>query len=259
MKDITLQQLLEAGCHFGHKKERWHPRAAEFIYIQKDGVHIIDLAKTKAGLDETCTFIRDLVASGDEIVAVATKRQAREIVKTRAEAAGMPYFTTRWIGGFLTNWEEISKNIKKTNTMRRDLDSGEWKKYPKIEQSKMTHILEKLEMYYSGVKNLTRPPKALFIIDVKKEIAAVREGMRLGIPISAVVDTNSDPKDITHVIPANDDAVGSITLIIDAIARAYEEGIKIRKDVEGESTKEKVKEEVKKPEKKKAVKKKKKE
>ncbi|MFZ2024830.1 MAG: 30S ribosomal protein S2 [Microgenomates group bacterium] len=224
MKEVTLQELLEAGCHFGHKSERWHPKASKFIYVEKDGIHIIDLAKTKAGLEEAAGFVRDLVAGGSEILFVGTKRQAKGIVKTEGVRAEAPYITERWIGGFLTNWDGIHKNIQKIIRMQEEEATGKWKKFPKHEQMKMGRYLRRLNVFYGGVLKLDVPPQALFIIDVKKEIAAVREAVRIGVPVVAIVDTNSDPTGIEHVIPANDDAVGSVTLITQTIANAYIEG-----------------------------------
>ena len=224
MKEVTLQELLEAGCHFGHKSERWHPKASKFIYVEKDGIHIIDLAKTKAGLEEAAQFVHDLVASGSEILFVGTKRQAKGIVKTEGIRAEAPYITERWIGGFLTNWDGIHKNIQKIIRMQEEEATGKWKKFPKHEQMKMARYLRRLNVFYGGVLKLDVPPQALFIIDVKKEIAAVREAVRIGVPVVAIVDTNSDPTGIEHVIPANDDAVGSVTLITQTIANAYMEG-----------------------------------
>jgi small subunit ribosomal protein S2 len=228
MQEISLQELLEAGSHFGHKSERWNPGAQEFIYTEKDGIHIIDLAKTKAGIEAARTFIRDLVAGGSEILFVATKRQARSILKDAAEKVSAPYFTQRWVGGFLTNWDNIKKNIDKANTMTVEKATGAWKIFPKHEQVKLSHHLEKLMSYYSGVLPLKRPPQALFIIDVRKEVAAVREAVRVKIPIIGIVDTNSSPKDVTYIIPANDDAVGSIQIIVDYLTEAYAEGLKLR-------------------------------
>lgn len=224
MRDIALQELLEAGCHFGHKSERWHPKASSFIYIEKDGIHIIDLAKTKLGLEEAAQFVRDLVAGGSEILFVGTKRQAKSIVKEEATRVGASSITERWIGGFLTNWDGIHKNIQKIIRLDEEEATGKWKKFPKHEQMKLSRYVRRLKMFYGGVLGLNVPPQALFIIDVKKEIAAVREGIRTGIPIVAIVDTNSDPTGITHVIPANDDAVGSVTCITKIIADAYAEG-----------------------------------
>lgn len=224
MRDISLQELLEAGCHFGHKSERWNPKASSFIYIKKDGIHIIDLAKTKTGLETAAGFVRDLVAAGSEILFVGTKRQAKGIVKTESLRVQAPYITERWIGGFLTNWDGIHKNIQKIIRMQEEEATGKWKKFPKHEQLKLARYLRRLNVFYGGVLTLNVPPQALFVIDVKKEIAAVREGIRMGIPVVAIVDTNSDPTGITHVIPANDDAVGSVTLITKTIADAYGEG-----------------------------------
>jgi len=247
MKDITLQDLLEAGCHFGHKSERWHPKASQFIYTKKDGIHIIDLAKTKIGLDEAVAFVKELVAGGSELLFVATKRQAKGIVKEEALRVKTPYMTERWIGGFLTNWDGIHKNIQKINRLTDEEVSGAWKKFPKHEQMKLSRYLSRLKVFYGGVLTMNVPPQALFIVDVKKEISAVREGLRCGIPIIAIVDTNSDPTGVTHVIPANDDAVGSITIITKAIAAAYEEGkataTKIAEDVEKQKAKEAAKKE----------------
>lgn len=255
MEEITLQQLLEAGCHFGHKAERWNPRASEFIYTKKDGIHIIDLAKTKLGLENAITFVRDTVAAGGDILFIATKRQAKGIVKEVAVKAGAPYFVERWIGGFLTNWDEIRKNVNMANTMAAELESGAWKKFPKHEQVKMGHHLDRLNMFYGGVLSIKNQPKAFFVIDVRKEISAVREAQRCNIPVIGIVDTNSDPKAIDYVIPANDDAVGSITFITNAIAEAYQEGMKMRaadvnveeKKPVAETKKEIVKDETKKP------------
>lgn len=224
MQDITLQALLEAGCHFGHKSERWHPKAAEFIYTEKDGIHIIDLAKTKAGLEAAAVYIKQLTMEGKDVLFVATKRQARGVVKQEVEAVGAPYFVERWIGGFLTNWESIKKNIDKIIRLEREFETGVWKKFPKHEQSKLTRYVARLKIYYGGVLKLSTLPAALFIVDIKKEIAALREAKRMGIPIVAIVDTNADPVDVDYVIPANDDAVGSIQYLTHVIAQAYNDG-----------------------------------
>ena len=228
MEEITLQQLLEAGCHFGHKAERWHPKAAEFIYTKKDGIHIIDLAKTKAGLDAAISFVKELVKNGGELLFVATKRQAMGVVREAVVKAGAPYLVERWIGGFLTNWEEVKKNIDKIINLENDRAAGRWKKMPKHEQGKLARYIERLKVFYGGVLLLTEKPAALFVVDVKREQAAVREAIRIGIPVIAIVDTNSDPAGIDYVIPANDDAVGSIKLITDTIATAYREGKEAR-------------------------------
>ncbi len=224
MQDITLQQLLEAGCHFGHKSERWHPKASKFIYTEKDGIHIIDLAKTKTGLEKAMEYVKKTIADGGEVLFVGTKRQAQGVVKTEAEFAGAPYFAERWIGGFLTNWDSIKKNIEKIIHMTDEEATGAWKKFPKHEQSKLSRYLGRLRISYGGVLKIGVPPQALFVVDIKKEIAAVREAKRLGAAIIAIVDTNADPILVDYVIPANDDAVGSIQFITHAIAGAYKEG-----------------------------------
>ena len=224
MNDITLEQLLEAGCHFGHKAERWHPKASQFIWQEKDGIHIIDLAKTKAGLDAAIAFIHELVKNGGTLLFVGTKRQARGVVREAAQKAGANYLTQRWIGGFMTNWDGVHKNIQKINTMIADQASGAWKKFPKHEQTKMARYLERLKVDYEGVLSLNELPKALFIVDVRKEQSAVREAKRLNIPVIGIVDTNADPTGIDFVIAANDDAVGSVELIVTAIADTFREG-----------------------------------
>jgi len=224
MEEITLQALLEAGCHFGHKAERWHPKAASFIYTKKDGIHIIDLAKTKTGLEAAMAFIKDLTSQGKEVVFVGTKRQASGVVKQEATAVLAPYFVARWIGGFLTNWDQIKKNIDKILNMEAGRASGAWKKFPKHEQVKMGRYLDRIKIYYGGVLTIKAIPAALVIVDVKKEEPAVREGKRVNVPVIGVVDTNSDPTPIDYVIPANDDAVGSIQYVIHALATAYGEG-----------------------------------
>jgi small subunit ribosomal protein S2 len=224
MQDISLQALLEAGCHFGHKAERWHPKAKQFIYTEKDGIHIIDLAKTKAGLEAAAEFIENTVANGGEVLFVGTKRQASGVLKDAATAAGAPYFSERWIGGFLTNWEQIRKNIEKINRMDAERANGGWKKYPKHEQTKMGHYLERIKVYYGGVLNVTRVPAVICIVDVKKEIAAVREAARCEVPVVGIVDTNSDPSGIAYVVPANDDAVGSISFTVSVLTAAYKTG-----------------------------------
>lgn len=234
MHDTTLEQLLEAGCHFGHKAERWHPKASEFIWAEKDGIHIIDLAKTKAGLDAAVAFVRELGEAGETVLFVGTKRQARGVVKTAAQNAGASYLTQRWIGGFMTNWEGVHKNIQKIIKMMDDQKNGGWKKFPKHEQTKMARYLNRLNVDYEGVLMLDVLPKAIFVVDVRKEQSAVREAQRLGIPVIGIVDTNANPSGIDYVIPANDDAVGSVELIVNAVAESYREA---REKLEKETAK----------------------
>jgi len=237
MEEITLQALLEAGCHFGHKAERWHPKAASSIYTEKDGIHIIDLAQTKSNLEKAANFVKDLVASGGEVLFVGTKRQAKGVVKEEVEVVGAPYFVERWIGGFLTNWDSVKKNIDRINRLTSEQETGGWKKLPKHEQSKLGRYLHKLKVFYGGVLLLTAVPQALFVVDVRKEDAAVREGKRRELPIIAIVDTNSDPTGIDYPIPANDDAVGSIQYVTHMIAQAYKEGKELRQKEVGKTEK----------------------
>lgn len=225
MQDITLEALLAAGSHFGHKSERWHPKASEFIWIEKDGIHIIDLAKTKAGLEAAMTFVYDLAAEGKSVLFVGTKRQARGVVKEAAEAAGAAYLTQRWIGGFMTNWESVHKNIQKIKRLMEERATGAWKKkMPKHEQTKLSHYLDRLNVDYGGVLVLDELPSAIVVVDVRKEQSAVREAQRMNIPIVGIVDTNANPDGIDYVIPANDDAVGSVQFVISAVTSAYKEG-----------------------------------
>lgn len=227
MQDISLKALLEAGCHFGHKVEKWHPKANKFIYQARDGVHIIDLAKTKEGLKNAAEFLMELSRNNRTILFVATKRQAKNVVTDAAKRAGTFYLTNRWVGGFMTNWEEVKKNIDKMNRYRKERTDGSWQKFPKHEVVQLEKELRKLEAVYSGVADLIGMPSAIFIVDIKREIAAIREAGRKGIPIVAIVDTNADPNTVDYPIPANDDAVGSVQFIVNYLADAVSEGNKI--------------------------------
>lgn len=224
MKDISLKDLLEAGCHFGHKVERWHPKANEFIYTEREGLHIIDLVKTRDGLKKAAEFLRDLAKSGKSTLFVATKRQAKGVATDAAQRAGIPYLTNRWIGGFITNWEQVVKNINKLNIMRKEKEDGSWSKFPKHEIVQLEKDLRKKEAVYAGVANLVRLTDAIFIVDIKKEVSALREAQKYGLPIVAIVDTNTDPNQVDYAIPSNDDAVGSIKYIVDYLSDAYIEG-----------------------------------
>ena len=227
MTDISLQQLLEAGCHFGHQARRWNPIMAKYIYGERDGVHIFDLVKTKAGLDEAASFAKATAAEGGVILFVGTKRQAAEIVKREAERTGMPYMTQRWVGGLLTNWGQMEKRLRRLADLKQRRESGDLKKYTKREQLLFGREIDKLEKFFGGVKQLTKLPDALFIVDSHREEVAVLEARRMNIPVIAMVDTNGDPGGIQCVIPVNDDAVKSIELVVtavsDAIAKAQKE------------------------------------
>lgn len=242
MKDITLQQLLEAGCHFGHKKEKWHPKAAAFIYAAREGVHIIDLAKTKEWLLKAGAYAEKLGAEGKILMFVATKRQAKQILAKAAKGAGAPYLASRWVGGFLTNWEQVKRNIDKLNQMKKDKAEGGWNKFVKHEVVKLDKEMKQIEMVYGGVADLKVPPDALFIVDIKKEDIAIKEAARRETPVIGMVDTNSDPSLIAYPIPANDDAIGSIEIVVNFIANCYLEGKEKR-----EKEQEKVKQEANKP------------
>lgn len=227
MKDISLKDLLEAGCHFGHKVEKWHPKAKAFIYGEREGIHIIDLAKTRDGLKKAVEFLHSLGKEKKVVLFVATKRQAKSVVTEAAKRAGLSYLTSRWVGGFLTNWEEVKKNIDKTNRMGKELVEGVWKKFPKHEQVQLEKELRKLESVYHGVKELAGIPDAVFMIDIKREVSALRESTKRILPVVAIIDTNADPNLVDYPIPANDDAVGSIQYIVDALSDAYLEGKKV--------------------------------
>lgn len=224
MEPVSLKSLLEAGCHFGHKSERWNPKAKDFIYQARDGIHVIDLAKTKTGLEKAAEFLRQLALEGKIALFIGTKRQAASCIKEEADRVGAPYISERWIGGFLTNWEEVHKNLEKIRKLAEEEKVGAWKKFPKHERVKLGRYLMRLKRIYGGVIELTSPPEALVIVDVRRESVAVKEANRQGTRIVAIVDTNSDPTPIDFPVPANDDAVGSVRFIIHYLAEAYKEG-----------------------------------
>ena len=233
MRDISLEELLEAGCHFGHQVTRQNPRAREFIFEARDNIHIIDLAKTKEGLDSAREFIKNLSAQNGTLVIVGTKRQARPIVQEEMARIkqegieGIHTATMRWVGGILTNFTEVAKNFKKLQTLTHKLHSDEEKaKYTKKEVGLWDKERHKLESLYGGIATLTNIPDALFIIDTHLEQLAVQEARRMGVTTVGIVDTNADPFIIDHPIPANDDAVGSLKLIISSIIDAWIEGKK---------------------------------
>lgn len=224
MKDINLKDLLEAGCHFGHQVPRWNPKAASFIYAVRDGIHIIDLAKTKQGLEEAAAFVKTTASLGRSIIFVGTKHQARNIVAEESQRVGAMYLSERWPGGLLTNWWEIKKNLEKLGKMRQEKKTGAWEKFTKKEQQLLDKELKKLENLYGGIAQLKELPGALFLIDIRKEEAAVREASKTQVTVVAVVDTNANPDLVDYPIPGNDDAVGSIKIITSYLADAYKEG-----------------------------------
>jgi small subunit ribosomal protein S2 len=247
MVDVSLKELLEAGCHFGHQVTRWHPKAQRYIYTSRDNIHIIDLAQTKKGLLSACEFITKTVANGGTVIFVGTKRQAQGVVREEAERVGALFITTRWPGGLLTNWEVMYKNLVKVrNLAERIRNEEERKKYKKKELAGWDKEYAKLMHLYGGIVNLTKIPEAVFIVDTHKEDGAVREAIKMGVFVVGITDTNTNPELIDYPIPANDDAVGSIKLIVSKLAQAYEEG----KEKVGEKEEEEEKEVVLKKEKK---------
>lgn len=238
MKPITLKQLLEAGSHFGHQVNRWHPKAKQFIYTKRDNIHIIDLAKTKRNLEIATEFIKEQASKGGKIIFVGTKRQAQKIVFEEAKRVGAMYMIKRWLGGLFTNWEQIEKNLNRLKKLEADLKNEEIrKKYTKYEVTLWQREFDKLMGLYGGIYDLNKIPEMLFIVDVKKEQSAVKEAIKKVVKIVAIVDTNTDPTLIDYPIPANDDAVGSIKLITSYIADAYKEGVEIFKKKETENQK----------------------
>ena len=223
---VTLKGLLESGAHFGHQSSRWNPKMKPYLYTVRDGVHVFDLVKTKEGLEAAAEFARETAKKGGQIVFVGTKRQAEAIIREEAQKAGMPYVTERWLGGTITNWEQIQKRIKLLLEMKEKREKGEYKKYTKKEQVLIDREITKLEKFFGGLVDLKELPAALLIVDTKKEDTAVREANRKNIPVIGIVDSNADPEPIRWPIPANDDAVGSIKLIVGIIAAAVVEGKK---------------------------------
>ncbi|MDZ7675980.1 MAG: 30S ribosomal protein S2 [Acidimicrobiales bacterium] len=224
MAVVTMKQLLEAGVHFGHQTRRWNPKMKRFIFGERNGIYIIDLDQTLERIENAYTFVRDLVADGGTIMFVGTKRQAQDAVQSYAEKCGMPYVNHRWLGGMLTNFQTMSKRVAKMAEYRRMRASGEFDAMPKREALQKSRELDKLEKYLSGIADMTEQPDAVFILDTKKEHIGVTEANKLGIPIVAVVDTNCDPDSVQYVIPGNDDAIRSGTLMCRVIADAVAEG-----------------------------------
>ncbi len=221
---VTTKQLLEAGVHFGHQTRRWNPKMKRFIYGERNGIYIIDLEKTLERVAVAYEFIRDLVADGGTVMFVGTKKQAHDAVQSYAEKCGMPYVNERWLGGMLTNYQTISKRVGKMKEYQRMRDSGEFEAMPKKEALLIGRELEKLERNLTGIRRMERLPDAVFVLDTKTEDIAVTEANKLGIPIVAVVDTNCDPDLVQYVIPGNDDAIRSASLMCRVIADAVEEG-----------------------------------
>ena len=229
MARTNFDQLLQAGCHFGHLKRKWNPAMAPYIYTERNGIHIIDLHKTAAKIDEAADALKQIAKSGKKILFVATKKQTKEVIAEKAASVNMPYVIERWPGGMLTNFPTIRKAIKKMANIDKLMSDGTYSNLSKRELLQITRQRAKLEKNLGSIADLTRLPSALFVVDVLKEQIAVREANRLGIPVFGVVDTNSDPNNIDFVIPANDDAKDSVEVILNACCTAIAEGIEERK------------------------------
>ncbi len=238
MSRTNFEQLLEAGTHFGHLARKWNPKMAPYIFDQKNGIHIIDLHKTVVKIDEAAEVLKEMARSGRKVLFVATKKQAKDVVATKAAEVNMPSVTERWPGGMLTNCPAIRKAVKKMNTIDKMKEDGTFEKLAKRERLQVERQRAKLEKNLGSIRDMSRLPSALFVVDVQKEANAVKEAVRLNIPVIAMVDTCCDPTPIDYVIPANDDATKSIELIMDVMCKAINEGLeerKLEKEKEGEA------------------------
>lgn len=229
MSRTNFEQLLEAGCHFGHLKRKWNPAMAPYIFMERNDIHIIDLHKTVVKIDEAAAALKQIAKSGRKVLFVATKKQAKDVVAERAQQVAMPYITERWAGGMLTNFPTIRKAVKKMTTIDKMATDGTFDNMSKREKLQISRQREKLEKNLGSIADLTRLPSALFVVDVMKEHIAVKEAQRLGIPVFGIVDTNSNPNGIDFVIPANDDATKSVDVILGAMVEAIQEGLEERK------------------------------
>ena len=221
---VDVKDMLEAGCHFGHQAQRWSPKMKQYIYATKNGVHIFDLFKTAQKLEEACQFMYNTAKEGKSVVFIGTKRQAQDILKEEAIAAGAPFIAVRWLGGTISNWDQIKKSLDKMKKLKKDREEGKLDMFTKKERVLIDKDISRLERFLGGIESLATFPDALFVVDIRKEENAVKEAKAKGIPVVAIVDSNCDPTQVTHPIPANDDAVRSIKLLVHAVATAYKEG-----------------------------------
>ena len=224
MAVVSMKQLLEAGVHFGHQTRRWNPKMAEYIYMERNGIYIIDLQKTVKKLEDAYSFVRSLAENGQSILFVGTKKQAQDAVKEEAERVGMYYVNARWLGGMLTNFKTMRTRVERLAQLKKMQEDGTFDMLPKKEVMKLLGEMAKLEKYLGGVKDMKKLPGALFVIDPRKEHIAIAEARKLHIPIVAIVDTNCDPDEVDYVIPGNDDAIRAIRLISATMANAVVEG-----------------------------------
>jgi small subunit ribosomal protein S2 len=232
MPVVAMKALLETGVHFGHPVKRWNPKMRPYIFTERNGVHIIDLQQTIVAIDQAAALIRDIVARGGSVLFVGTKRQAQEVIASQAQRAGQPYITERFLGGTLTNWRTIRARLDRLAELEAMRDRGELERFTKKEALLMAREIERLNRRMGGIKNMRRLPDALFVVDVCREANAIKEANRLGIPVIAIVDTNCSPDGVDYVIPANDDAIRAIKLIVEAMANAAVEGLKLREKAE---------------------------
>lgn len=235
MSKLTYKDLLDAGVHFGHLTRKWNPKMAPYIFMENNGIHIIDLNKTLASLEEASNVLKNIVRSGRKVLFVATKKQAKETVAEEAQRLKMPYATERWLGGMLTNFATVRKSLKKMSSIDKLMKDEAYQNMAKRERLMVTREREKLEKVLGGIADLTRLPAALFVVDAKREHIAVKEAKKLNIPVFALVDTNTDPTIVDFPIPANDDAYKSIAILTQAIGKAIEEGLSERKKEKEES------------------------
>jgi small subunit ribosomal protein S2 len=232
--NITMKALLEAGVHFGHRTRRWNPKMKPFIFTERNGIHILDLQQTIVRLEQAYNLVRDTVAEGGTILFVGTKKQAQENLVDAAESCNMPYVNERWLGGTLTNWQTIKQRISYLLELEQRRETGDFERLPKKEALKLEQLITKLDRRLGGLKNMTRPPDLLFVVDVRREHIAVNEGNILDVPVIAMVDTNCDPDVVDLVIPSNDDAIRAIKLIVGHVAGAVNEGLQIRQAVKAD-------------------------
>ena len=224
MSSVSMKQLLEAGVHFGHQTRRWNPKMSRFIFTERNGIYIIDLQKTVKKLDEAYDFIKEIAAEGGEVLFVGTKKQAQDAIKEEARRCGMHYVNARWLGGMLTNYRTMKTRIARLEQLNKMKEDGTFDLLPKKEVIKLELEIEKLEKNIGGIKDMETLPKAMFVVDTRKEKIAVAEAKNLGIPVVAIVDTNCDPDEVDYVIPGNDDAIRAVKLISGAMADAIIEG-----------------------------------
>jgi small subunit ribosomal protein S2 len=235
MAIVSMKALLESGVHFGHRTHKWNPAMKPYIFTERNGIHIIDLQKTVKALDEAYNLVRDTVAEGGTVLFVGTKRQAQDTIRDEAERVEMPYVTTRWLGGMLTNWRTIRQRVNELDRLERMRDGGEFSRITKKEALMLQRKMDRLEYLLGGIRNMTGLPEMLFVVDVYRESTAIHEANLLEIPVIAMVDTNCDPNKVDYVVPSNDDAIRAIKLLVGRIADAVQEGKALHKEEEIEA------------------------